>query len=131
MSAAISLLAQPARVEILRLVWDQERSAGDIASQFDTTFGAVSQHIGSLWRAGFLRRRRQGKQLFYIADHAAIGPVAIALQALWRDQLGVLKSLAEAEQKRIDRKKPRATIASPRSGSHKNTKSSKSTRRKS
>lgn len=128
MSAALSLLAQPARVEILRLVWAQERSAGDIASQFQTTFGAVSQHIGSLWRAGFLRRRRQGKQLFYVADHEAIGPVAIALEAMWRDQLGVLKQLAEAEQKRIDNKKTGVAASSPRSRSKKST--NKSTRRK-
>ncbi len=131
MSAAFSLLAQPARVEILRLVWSQERSAGEIASQFSTTFGAVSQHIGSLWRAGFLRRRRQGKQLFYVADHAAIGPVAIALEAMWRDQLGILKALAEAEQKRIDSKKPGRAASSPRSRTHKSTKTTKSTRRKS
>jgi DNA-binding transcriptional ArsR family regulator len=129
MSAAFSLLAQPARVEILRLVWSKERSAGDIASQFHTTFGAVSQHIGSLWRAGFLRRRRQGKQLFYVADRAAIGPLAAALEAMWRDQLGVLKTMAEAEQQRIDnKKKPGRAASSPRSRSRNNT---KTTRRKS
>lgn len=131
MNAAFSLLAQPARVEILRLVWAQERSAGDIASQFQTTFGAVSQHIGSLWRAGFLRRRRQGKQLFYVADHAAIGPLAAALEIMWRDQLGILKTMAEAEQKRIESNKAGHCASSPRSGSRNTSKTIKSTRRKS
>lgn len=124
MSAAFSLLAQPARVEILRLVWTQERSAGDIASQFQTTFGAVSQHIGSLWRAGFLRRRRQGKQIFYVADHAAIGPLAAALEIMWRDQLGVLKQLAESEQQRIDGGKPARAASSPASRSRKSRRNS-------
>jgi len=125
MSAAFSLLAQPARVEILRLVWSQERSAGDIASQFQTTFGAVSQHIGSLWRAGFLRQRRQGKQLFYIADHAAIGPLAAALEIMWREQLSILKTLAETEQNRIDSKKPGHAASTPRSRSPKTNKTTR------
>jgi hypothetical protein len=30
------------------MIWDEERSAGDIASQLPVTFGTVSQHLGLL-----------------------------------------------------------------------------------
>src|SRR5262245_61986662 len=104
---AMQLLAEPRRMEILRLVWDQERAAGEIAAQFKVTFGAVSQHLGSLWRGGLIRRRRQGKQIFYLADKEALGPMAAALEAMWSERLSTLKDLAEKEQKQIDTNRKR------------------------
>lgn len=100
---ALHLLAEPTRMRILQLVWDQERSAGEIARQFRTTFGAVSQHLGRLRRAGLLRQRRDGRRLFYQADRAALGPLAAALEQMWTQQLTVLKALAEAEQHSLAR----------------------------
>jgi DNA-binding transcriptional ArsR family regulator len=95
----LQLLSEPNRVEILRLVWTRELAAGEIAGQFRITFGAVSQHLGALWRAGLLVRRRAGKQIFYAADREALGPLAPALEAMWKSRLGVLKTLAEAEER--------------------------------
>ena len=113
MRSPLQLLAEPNRVEILRLVWARERSAGDIAQHFSITFGAVSQHLGALWRVGFLKRRREGKRIFYAADREAMGPVAPVLEAMWKDRLGVLKTLAEAEQRKVDMRRQRT----PRRGS--------------
>jgi DNA-binding transcriptional ArsR family regulator len=109
MTAAIELLAEPKRRTILRLVWAEEKSAGRIARHFRVTFGAVSQHLARLLAAGLVRRRREGKQLFYVANREALGPLAAALEAMWSDKLGTLKSLAEAEQQRnnVDSAKPR------------------------
>src|SRR5262245_13701292 len=46
MQALLHALATPRRREILRLVWDAERPAGEIhAALGDVTFGAVSQHL--------------------------------------------------------------------------------------
>lgn len=104
MSAALQLLAEPTRMEILRLVWSQERSAGEIAGRFAVTFGAVSQHLGRLLAGGLVRRRREGKHLFYRAEPAALGPLAAVLEALWAEKLDSLKSMAEAEQRAIDRR---------------------------
>jgi DNA-binding transcriptional ArsR family regulator len=112
----LQLLAEPNRVEILRLVWTQERSAGDIAEHFPITFGAVSQHLGALWRVGFLRRRKEGKRVFYAADREAMGPVAQVLEAMWRDRLGVLKTLAETEQRKADSSRRRRRVTRPGRG---------------
>jgi DNA-binding transcriptional ArsR family regulator len=91
---AVQVIAEPRRREILRLVWDGERSASEIAARFDLTFGAVSQHLGVLRRAGFVVVRRDGTRRFYQANRAALGPLAGMLEQMWADRLA---ELAESE----------------------------------
>lgn len=107
MTTAFQLLGEPRRTEMLRLVWDQERAAGEIARHFKITFGAVSQHLGILWRGGLLRRRREGKRILYVADKVALGPLAAALEAMWSERLSVLKEQVEQEQRKINAKQKR------------------------
>ncbi|HTJ37185.1 MAG TPA: metalloregulator ArsR/SmtB family transcription factor, partial [Dactylosporangium sp.] len=71
---ALHAVAEPRRREILRLVWDAERSAGDVAAHFDVTFGAVSQHLAVLRKAGLVSVRKDGNRRLYRADRAALGP---------------------------------------------------------
>src|SRR5579859_3841222 len=80
---ALQVVAEPRRREILRLVWNQELAAGDIAQRFDVGFGAVSQHLGVLRQAGFVRVRREGKRHFYRADLQALGPLRQTLEQMW------------------------------------------------
>lgn len=99
---AWAALAEPKRMEMLRLVWAHELPAGQIAARFRVTFGAVSQHLAVLRSAGLVRTRRAGRQVFYAADRAALGPLAAALEALWSDKLATLKRLAEGAQRHTD-----------------------------
>jgi DNA-binding transcriptional ArsR family regulator len=94
---ALQVVSEPHRREILRLVWDGELSAGDIAARFDLTFGAVSQHLGVLRDAGFVRARREGNRRFYLADRARLGPLALALEAMWTETLDRLADAVESE----------------------------------
>jgi DNA-binding transcriptional ArsR family regulator len=94
---ALQVVSEPHRREILRLTWDAELSAGDIASRFDVTFGAVSQHLGVLRDAGFVRMRRAGNHRFYRADRERLGPLGQALEAMWSDVLDRLAESVEAE----------------------------------
>jgi DNA-binding transcriptional ArsR family regulator len=94
---AFQIVSEPHRREILRLTWDRELSAGEIAARFDVTFGAVSQHLGVLREAGFVRARRAGNHRFYRADRQRLGPLAAALEAMWTDVLDQLAASAEAE----------------------------------
>ena len=93
----LELVAEPNRRKIMRLVWNEERSAGSIAAQFDVTFGAVSQHLHVLRDAGLLEVRREGRSRFYRANKQSLGPLAKALEAMWSDALDRLKSAAESE----------------------------------
>lgn len=120
MDRALVLLATPTRQHILRLLWDRELCAGDIAARCDVTFGAVSQHLRVLREAGLVEQRAAGKQRFYRADKQALGPLADMLASMWHEALTELKQQAEAEAKQArqgraaarqqpPRKKPRRT----------------------
>jgi DNA-binding transcriptional ArsR family regulator len=95
---ALQVVSEPRRREILRLVWDHELSAGEIAGQFDVTFGAVSQHLGILRDAGFVRARREGNRRLYRADRERLGPLAQALEAMWTVTLDRLAEAVEADR---------------------------------
>jgi DNA-binding transcriptional ArsR family regulator len=98
--AALALIAEPRRREIVRLVWDGERSAGDINESLpEITFGAVSQHLKRLRDAGLIEVRRAGRHRFYRARRTAFGPLAAALDAMWATKLDELKTLAEMEER--------------------------------
>ena len=94
---ALQVVGEPRRREILRLVWDRERTAGDIARQFDVTFGAVSQHLAVLRDAGFVTVRRTGNQRWYQTDRKALGPLAQALEAMWSSSLDRLAAAVEVD----------------------------------
>jgi len=96
---ALQVVSEPRRREILRLVWEAERSSGEIASRFDVTFGAVSQHLAVLREAGFVTVRREGNRRLYRADRERLGPLAAALEAMWAAQLDRLAEAVEAEQR--------------------------------
>jgi DNA-binding transcriptional ArsR family regulator len=100
----LQVIAAPRRLRILELVWDREMSAGEIAAQFDVSWSAVSQHLTVLREAGFLHERRQGTSRLYTADQEALGPLRAVVEAHWRTGLDRVKQLAEAEQRRKDRK---------------------------
>jgi DNA-binding transcriptional ArsR family regulator len=100
----LQVIAAPRRLRILELVWDRERSAGDIAAQFDVSWSAISQHLTVLRTAGFLIERRDGNSRLYRADHAALGPLRAVVEQHWRTGLDRVKELAEAEQQTRDRR---------------------------
>jgi DNA-binding transcriptional ArsR family regulator len=94
---ALQVVSEPRRREILRLVWTDELSAGEIAGRFDVTFGAVSQHLGILRDAGFVQLRREGNRRLYRADRERLGPLAQALEAMWTDTLDRLADAVESD----------------------------------
>jgi DNA-binding transcriptional ArsR family regulator len=97
MMELLNVIAEPNRRKIMRIVWSEEKSAGDIAQAFDVTFGAVSQHLHILRESGLIEMRKAGRSRFYRARKEALGPFAKALEAMWSDALDRLKAAAEAE----------------------------------
>lgn len=97
----LAAIASPRRREILRLVWTQERSAGEIREAMpDVTFGAVSLQLKTLADAGLVETRAQGRHRFYAAKRDVLGPMAAVLERMWDDALWRLKLAAELEQSR-------------------------------
>jgi DNA-binding transcriptional ArsR family regulator len=96
---ALQVVAEPRRREILRLVWDEERSAGAIAGHFDVSFAAVSQHLRVLRTAGFVSLRRDGRQRYYRADKKGIGNLRPVLKEMWETNIDRLAQLAEEAER--------------------------------
>jgi DNA-binding transcriptional ArsR family regulator len=97
----LAALASPRRREILRLVWRNEVSAGEIhAAMPDVSFGAVSLQLRALSEAGLVDVRREHRHRFYSARRTALGAVGRALERMWDDALWRLKLQAELEQTR-------------------------------
>ncbi len=92
----IQVITEPHRRELLRLTWDHERSAGDLAGRFDLTFGAVSQHLARLRDAGFVTVRAEGNHRYYRADQNQLAPFAPMLLAMWSTKLDQLVADIEA-----------------------------------
>ena len=102
METAFKAIAEPRRRRILRLVWDAELSAGEIASHFDVTQPAVSQHLKVLKEAGLVDERRNGTRRLYRARPEGLAELREFLEEFWDARLEALKREAEQEQRRKD-----------------------------
>jgi len=94
---AFQALAAPRRREVLALVADRERTAGEIAARFDVTRQAISQHLRILLDAGLIRARRDGTRRWYGARPEGLEEVRAYVAAMWPDALDRLKAAAERE----------------------------------
>jgi DNA-binding transcriptional ArsR family regulator len=100
---ALKAIAAPRRRAILRLVRDDELSAGEIASHFgDVTRPAVSQHLTLLKEAGLVDERRNGTRRLYRARPEGLAELREFLEEFWDARLEALKREAEQEQRRKD-----------------------------
>jgi DNA-binding transcriptional ArsR family regulator len=101
LSHVLAAAASPRRREILRIVWDKERTAGDIHREMpDVTFGAVSLQLKLLLEAGLVEARAERRFRYYRARREAFGPVGEMLEHMWGDALSRLKLAAELEESR-------------------------------
>jgi len=96
----LTAVAEPRRREILRMVWEQERPAGEIAAAFDVTFGAVSQHLRVLREAGLVEVRKDGRRRLYRARRECMGPLCDLLEEMWSGRLERLRDMAEEKERR-------------------------------
>ena len=101
----LKAMAEPRRLEILRLVGERELSAGDIAGRFEVTRPAISQHLRVLKEAGLVSERRDGTRRFYRARPERIDELRRWLDGFWEAGLSSLKRAAEREERRKRRRR--------------------------
>jgi DNA-binding transcriptional ArsR family regulator len=92
-------IAQPKRREILRLLASGERSAGEVASQFEVTQPAISQHLRALKEAGLVSERRDGTRRLYSVRPEGLADLNDFLAEILPGRLQRLKRVAEAEER--------------------------------
>ena len=61
----LKALSDPTRREILRLLRDRAKTAGEIGSHFDMTGATISHHLAVLREAGLISDQRRGKYIYY------------------------------------------------------------------
>ena len=62
------VLGHPARVRMLELLRDGERSVGALQAELELDSGGTSQHLAALRRIGLVESRRDGTNVYYRVD---------------------------------------------------------------
>ena len=93
----LKAIAEPRRREILRLVWERERPAGEVAAQFDLSRPTISKHLRVLREAGLVEERRVGTQRLYRARPERLEDARRFLDSFWDEGLAAVKRSAEAD----------------------------------
>lgn len=96
---AFRALADPTRRRIVQLVAERGMSAGEIASHFDITRPAVSQHLTVLRNTHLVVEHRVGRTRIYQTNPETVDEVVHHLQSFWSDRLSELKRAAEREER--------------------------------
>ena len=65
MGDVFEALSDSTRREILNLLKDGPKNAGEIADQFNMTKPSISHHLSILKQAGLIEDERQGQQIIY------------------------------------------------------------------
>src|SRR4249919_193752 len=100
MEAALKAIAEPRRRRILLLVREGEMTAGEIASHFEVTRPAISQHLTVLKEAGLVSERRDGAKRIYRFRREGVEELRAFIEDMWTESLATLKDEAESEERR-------------------------------
>lgn len=66
-----SLLSEPMRIRILHSICQQEKTVSEIVAETGSSQANISRHLGSMYRAGALTRRKEGNFIYYgVGDEA-------------------------------------------------------------
>jgi DNA-binding transcriptional ArsR family regulator len=87
------VLGHPARVRILELLRDGERSVGSLQAELGLAEGSTSQHLAALRRIGFVESRREATTIFYRVDNPRVFDLLAAGRDIITTQLTGQQSL--------------------------------------
>jgi ArsR family transcriptional regulator len=94
------VLGHPARVRIVELLREGERSVGALQQELGLESGATSQHLSALRRVGLVESRRDGTSVLYRAADERVFELLDAGRALVTRQLesqqSMLRELSES-----------------------------------
>jgi DNA-binding transcriptional ArsR family regulator len=100
MDTALRALAAGTRRRIIALLWDEERTASEIASKFSMSRPAISQHLKVLLDSDLVLLRRSGTRRFYRINGPALAKLKAELGSFWDDKLSRLKHISERAERR-------------------------------
>lgn len=77
-------ISDPTRREVLKLLQDGSKTAGELAESFDMTKGSLSHHFNILKAADLVRCERRGQQQVYSLNTSVVEDVAALLMDLFQ-----------------------------------------------
>jgi DNA-binding transcriptional ArsR family regulator len=90
-------LGHPARIRILELLAEGERSVGELMPQLGLESSHLSQQLAVLRKAGMVVTRKQGNSVIYSLASKDVAELLLlarkVLTGMLTDQLGLLKDL--------------------------------------
>lgn len=89
------VLGHPARVRILELLREGERSVGALQGELGLESGATSQHLSALRRVGLVDSRREGTSVYYRATGDEVFALLAAGRAIVTRHLEEQQSLLQ------------------------------------
>jgi DNA-binding transcriptional ArsR family regulator len=92
-SSTFEVLAEPARRQIIAFLAGGEAPVSEIASQFNSSISAVSQHLKVLREAGVVAVRPQAQQRFYALNRKALAEATAWLMLMGGFGSGRLETL--------------------------------------
>jgi len=101
-SDAFNAVAEPRRREILSCLAFDERPVGDIVAALGLEQPSVSKHLRVLRDVGLVTVRRDGRNMFYRTEAAAIRPLhewTRTFERIWSHQLLRIKERAERDSR--------------------------------
>ncbi len=108
-------LAHPARIRVLELLRDGERSVGELIPEVGLEPSHLSQQLGILRRAGILRARKEGETVRYSVNDVRFFQLLEIAKAIITSSLAVSSQLmAELETLEfVERPGPRRRRRTP------------------
>ncbi|TKG72337.1 ArsR/SmtB family transcription factor [Prauserella endophytica] len=94
-----AVLADPHRRRVLELVAARERTAGELAAEFDVSRPAVSRHLRVLKEAGLVTCRQDAQRRIYRLDPGPLTEVAgwvDRMRGYWAGRLDALEDHLDA-----------------------------------
>ena len=82
LQGTLKALSDPTRRDILSLLKQGKKSAGEIAEAFPVTGAAISRHLSVLKEADLIRDERDGKYIYYELNASVLEEIM-----LWITQL--------------------------------------------
>ena len=90
---ALEALADPTRRQIVELLAERDRDAGEIASHFEVSRPAVSRHLRVLREHGLVRSRGEAQRRIYSLDPGPLEEIDAWLaryRVFWANRLDAL-----------------------------------------
>ncbi|MDO5549029.1 MAG: autorepressor SdpR family transcription factor [Eubacteriales bacterium] len=83
--ATFKALSDPTRREILQLLRQGARSAGEIAEHFDMTGATISHHLSILKNAGLVDADRHGTYIYYELNLSVLEEILSWMKGMMED----------------------------------------------